>query len=35
MNDDEGDDMETAFLVCFLIVVATLGFVVAYFKLDM
>jgi hypothetical protein len=34
MNDDEGSEMETIFLVCFLIVMAALGAFVTWFKFD-
>jgi hypothetical protein len=34
MSDDEGEEMETLFLMCFLICMAVAGFIVAWFKLD-
>jgi hypothetical protein len=34
VNDDEGSEMETIFLVCFLIVMAALGAFVTWFKFD-
>jgi hypothetical protein len=34
VNDDDGDEMATMFLVGFLIVLAIAGFIVAWFKLD-